>query len=569
MKKTLAETINPIIYYKKNQSNQQKLLLAMVLCTVAFITCILFGLVPLDRFTGTDYFDALPISTWLLTIGGWLPLDFHLVANTKQSQMSTHAILFLSLMGLSFIVYLISIWRIKSYDIDILHLHYSQIMRWIWLGAAISGLALVLTPAMLSHDAFVYAGYGRLLTIYHENPYFVTLSIHPGDPFTRIDDWNSAPAAYGPLWLIISALGALVAGDHPLAYILLYRLLGLSMHLLNTFLIAKILYTGGRTERSIVLAMLIYSWNPLALLESSLGAHMDTFMVTLMLGGLLCWIAQEKVQATKPPSLRSYLPSLSCFTLAALIKFTALPLLCLFLVVLVRRTFYAVQDGKGGLQWYRALRTATTGGLISAAIILAFYIPFWIGQSPRAIINSFATPPSASSAYGSILSAILNWMNVNRQPYPGWQGALLSLFSQQRTWQIITLIALTIVMICGIIWVWRHPTTRTLTLATTAVLGALLLVTPWFFPWYVVWIVGLAASSLPASDRIGRALVGATLAFSASALFIYLFRGFSPIGEWEGFTCLTTVGPPICTLLVLLIFPRKKQAVSQTTQVTS
>jgi ABC-type multidrug transport system fused ATPase/permease subunit len=566
MKKTIEETTSSTKHHREGASHIQTTAASIPLCTCAFIACMLVSLAPLDRFAGTNYFRALPISSWLLAIGTWLPLDLHLTINTRQSQMSTHLILFLSLIALAFIVYGICAWCIQHSTQHSLFHHYSTIMKWIWLGTIISGLALVFTPAMLSHDAFVYAGYGRLLTVYHENPYFVTLSTHPGDLFTRLDDWNNAPAAYGPLWLIVSALGSLIAGNHPLNYILLYRLLGLGTHLLNMLLISRILRATGRTERTIVLGVLLYAWNPLILLESSLGAHMDTSMVTLMLGGILYWIQREQKHTTTMPSLRTYLPSLLCFTLATLIKFTAILLIALFLALLARKMLYSTQtenlSGKIVLQWRAAIRTVMTGGIISASVALASYIPFWIGYNPRAIIASFTTPPSANSAYGSILSAILNWIRWNGQHNPGRQETLLFLFSQQKIWQIITVITLMSVMIWGIIWLWKAPTARTLALATLAVLGALLLVTPWFFPWYVVWIVGLAAICLPVNDRSGRALVGATLAFSASAFFIYLFRGFSPIGDWEGFTCLATVAPPVLTLIVLLILPQKQRDIN-------
>ncbi len=561
MKKTIEETMPSANHHGEESSTVRPMATSILLCTCAFIACILISLAPLDRLAGTDYFRALPISSWLLAIGTWLPLDLHLTANARQSQMSTHLILSLSLIALAFIIYGICTWRIQRYTQHTFHHHYPQIIKWIWLGAVISGLALVLTPAMLSHDAFVYAGYGRLLTVYHENPYFVTLSTHPTDPFTRLDDWSNVPAAYGPLWLIVSALSSLVAGNHPLAYILLFRSLGLGTHLLNMLLISMILRTAGRSERTIALGVLLYAWNPLVLLESSLGAHMDTCMVTLMLGGILCWIQREQKHATSILPIRSYLPSLLCFTLAALIKFTAIPLIVLFLVLLTRKTLYSTQTENmpepTTLQWRPAIRIAITGGIISTGVVLAFYAPFWIGNSPRAIIDSFTTPPSANSAYGSILSAILNWIRWHGQVNPGWQETPLFLFSHYKTWQAIIVITLTIVMIWGIIWIWKTPTARTLTLATLAALGALLLVTPWFFPWYVVWIVGLAAICLPMSDRSGRALIGATLAFSASAFFIYLFRGFAPIGDWEGFTCLATVGPPMLTLIVLFVIPQK------------
>lgn len=52
----------------------------------------------------------------------------------------------------------------------------------------------VCIPALLSHDAFVYAGYGRLLIVYHANPYFVPFSAHWHDPIYQYDDWGSYTA---------------------------------------------------------------------------------------------------------------------------------------------------------------------------------------------------------------------------------------------------------------------------------------------------------------------------------------------------------------------------------------
>lgn len=523
-------------------------------CAIAFVVCILVSLAPLNRLAGVDYFRALPLSTWPLAIGTWLPLDLHLVANLRQSQLSTHLILFLSLVALAFVIYAMSARCIQRSSERTIHARYPHMMRWIWLATVIAGLALVFTPSMLSHDAFVYAGYGRLLTVYHENPYFVTLSTHPQDPFTRLDDWSNAPAAYGPVWLIISMLASWLAGDQPLAYILCYRLLGLGAHLFNMVLVGMILRASGRSERTIVLGTLLYAWNPLTLLESSLGAHMDTAMVTLMLGGILCWVRRE--QGNYKLDVRASLPSLLCFVLAALIKFTSAPLAVLFLVLLGRKTLYATCDeaGKGVLRWQAAIRLVVIGGIIGAGCALALYIPFWIGQNPRAIITSFMSPPSANSAYGSILSAILNWIRWHGAANPGWRETPLFFFSQYKVWQNIALVTMVATLIGGIVWIWKLPTARTLTLATLAVLGALLLVTPWFFPWYVTWLVGLAAACLPMRDRLSRAVIAATLVFSASAFCIYLFRGFPPIGDWEGFISLTTVGPPLLTLVILLLF---------------
>ena len=132
---------------------------------------------------------------------------------------------------------------------------------------------------------------------------------------------------------------------------------------------------------------------------------------------------------------------------------------------------------------------------------------------------------------------------------------VLFVLSLHSTWSALNLLVVVVTMGMGGLWLWCVPTTRTLALASLSVLGTLLIVTPWFFPWYVIWLIGLAVLCVP-YDRVGRALVGATLAFSASAFCIYLYaRGIPPLGSWIGLTFLTTIGPPIAVFLALLLFP--------------
>ena len=102
---------------------------------------------------------------------------------------------------------------------------------------------------------------------------------------------------------------------------------------------------------------------------------------------------------------------------------------------------------------------------------------------------------------------------------------------------------------------WYAPSIRTFTLAALAALGALLIVTPWFYDWYITWLIGLAAVSLPLShSRIGRALLAFTLTFSASAFLTYLFKdGYPPFGIWTGLLCLTTIVPPLLAFLIAFI----------------
>jgi len=165
------------------------------------------------------------------------------------------------------------------------------------------------------------------------------------------------------------------------------------------------------------------------------------------------------------------------------------------------------------------------------------------------------------------MRAILEWNKVHPPSSSTWADKLLQLFSRHTTWSYINFATLIVMLIIGSVWLWRIPTIRTVILATLATLGALLVVTYWFFPWYIIWIVGLAAVCLPiATDRIERALLAFTLTFSASALLVYLFNGYLSLGGWIGFICLTTIGPP---LLAFLIFVLVRRTTLQSASATS
>jgi hypothetical protein len=174
-----------------------------------------------------------------------------------------------------------------------------------------------------------------------------------------------------------------------------------------------------------------------------------------------------------------------------------------------------------------------------------------------AIIGSFSTTPAAYSAYGSILLALEKSAQIYGLPTSGLSAFLFSLFLKRSTWNNIDSITTGAGMLLAICWIWHAPTMRTLVLATLAVLGTLLLVTPWFFPWYVTWLVPLAIICLPTGqEKLSRALIGSTLVFSASSLCIYLYaRNAPPIGGWVGLTCLSTILPPILTFILLLYVP--------------
>ncbi|GAC1563378.1 MAG: hypothetical protein PVS3B3_07920 [Ktedonobacteraceae bacterium] len=544
------------------------LLPIFLLCMGAFIFCILVSVAPLNRLAGTTLLSSLPFSILLTVVGTKLPTDLHLTTNVHASQVNTDAIEFLLVMVLVYLFYFLSAHVAQKYSTVQIISGFTDnsaqtrpvktLLRYIWIGAVLVGIIYVLTPSALSHDATVYAGYGRVIIIYHANPYYTPLSAFPHDPFFQLDDWRDALAAYGPLWLIVCAISTLVAGSSILHYIFFYRILGLIAHLINIGLVTAILYKTKRSPRILVLGTLLYAWNPLVLLESGLGGHNDIVMVTcILLGIFLCVHAEQNsfIQA------RHYLPPMIAFTCAALIKFIAAAIILFYLILLARHIFtnkvmFQQQEHLyGRFRWLFMLRVVSCTTLVGGFLALTLYSPLWLGHTLQDIVRSLGSPPSSRLAFGSILLAL---QRVSAASQMG--NSVLAFFSLHSIWNSINALVVVSLFCTGGLWLYRTPTTLTMVQATLGLLGALLIVTPWFFPWYVVWLVGLAAISIPTQySQLQRALVGSTFVFSASALLIYLFRGYPPVGDWIGFTSLTTIGPPLIVLLYLLL-PRKSTA---------
>jgi len=456
------------------------------------------------------------------------------------------------------------------------HTSHRLLFGLLWTGVLGAGIASLATPGILATDVYSYASYGRLLLVHHVNPYFVPPAAYPHDPIYSALYWTHTVTVYGPLWTLIS--GPLSLGSTHASYILSFRAFAFAMHLLNILLVTATLRTMGRSPRVVLLGTLLYAWNPLVLSESALGAHNDVFMVTFLLLGLFLSARAERNDITR---FRAYAPPLIAFTLAALVKFSALPAIPIFVFLLFRLTLkkVAVSQGEGQPRPdYTTLphRTSIVGArlalalapifalaaplcfalLISAGVGLAAYAPFWAGHGLKAIVNSFTSQPSAVNAFNSLLFTFSVLHSAHQLP------ASLSLLYNRHLWNDLNIGLIVCVMLLGAIGLWRVPTTRTVALVTLATLTAFLIVTPWFFVWYVTWLIGLAVLCLPVNgQRIVRGLLAFALVFSMTALTTYystiigwLLLGYHPpVTTWVVLVAFASIGLPILAFFALLI----------------
>jgi len=529
-------------------------LFGLEFCVLAFLACILLTVTPLIRMPDTLFRLHIAWGSLLAEASGWLPAN--LGATYQQSSASIE---FFSLLSLAFLCYCLGALLVAR---RVEETRQVTARVCIWLGLILAGAIYVVTPGLLSHDTMVYAGYSRLLAVYHANPYFVTFSAFPRDPLALYDQWSHANAVYGPVWIIVcSALGWLK--PTPESYVVAFRIFALMMHVLNTWLVDRALRALGRSQRTRALGMLLYGWNPLVLLESALNGHNDVFMLTfVLLGVFLVARAEQRGELLRA---RGYLPPIVALTLAVLVKFTMLPVLAAYLLFLACK---ALQPSVGSplawklavSNWRSAARKLCWACCVAALAALAFYVPFWFGHNLHAIIESFTGNPAAGFAENSYQRSLINWLQFHPAQKDNF---ILLFFSWRQVWDAINYLAILLCLVLGARWLWRTPTVQAFLALTLVMMCLVLLLTPWFFTWYITWIVGLAVVCLPMRRaRVTWSFCFLALTFSYSALSLYLFN-HNLLGSRGYLVSLFDTVPPICAfLLCWFLYPRQKESMS-------
>jgi alpha-1,6-mannosyltransferase len=186
--------------------------------------------------------------------------------------------------------------------------------RWILLSGLGLAVLAALVPPFHSTDMFGYVNRGWQQAHYHLNPYVYTVNAIPhweNDPMIT-NHWVNNPSPYGFLYLLVAkGLCLLGHGDKSLT-LAWFKLGNFLMHLLTAGLIwmaAKYLNESPRSpypgKIRPELALYVYLWNPLILINTLANGHNDIYMgffVTLSalfaLTGAWLWVLPSLMAAT-------------------------------------------------------------------------------------------------------------------------------------------------------------------------------------------------------------------------------------------------------------------------------
>ncbi len=402
--------------------------------------------------------------------------------------------------------YLFSGAIVAMYVSYVLGLRFVPRLRARWaIGAVLAVHAIfLLSPPLALTDVFNYVNYGRMEIVHGLNPYTTIPILEPhSDPSYDLSNWHQLLSPYGPLFTMITfvvvPLG--VAGS----FWVLKALLVASS--LGT--IALVWKCARLLGRDPVAAIVLVALNPIVLVWGLGGDHNDFPMVFfIVLGFYLLLLARTHVEDAAPRALgasaietvRGWLWPLSwvelgagaAFVTATAIKASGGVLVPVVLAGLLRAPRRLTQV---------VLGMAGAGLLIAIASVIAFglHIPDLSTQ------GSLVTDVSVPNLIGLALGA-------------GGETETLH--------KLLTLALIVSVLLCCV-QAYRRGSAVT---ASGWASVALLVTLGWVLPWYVLWVLPLAALSASRRLRVTALALGVYLivAWAPASGYLWNAIGFHP-----------------------------------------
>ncbi|NJM06633.1 hypothetical protein HC891_11240 [Candidatus Gracilibacteria bacterium] len=427
-----------------------------------------------ERFSSR--FAVLALGLLSLALYIWIAWRYPLIAGLEQGRATwgslggrslAAGLLHAAVYGILMLLYVVAL---RQQVPRITH-HASRIT--IWLVWALAALILLFSYPGESLDVFDYLFRGRMIAEDGASPLAQSPTPFADRPFWDYITWRGQVDTYGPLWEYASggvawSVGArlprpiAVTSGELAAYVTGYRLLAVATSGLCGLVVYSIVRRADPTYAEA--ALLAWLWNPLLLIATAVGAHNDVIMALFVL--LALWLLQRQY----------WLGGLLALLLAAHVKLTALLLLPVVGFWLLLR-----------IGWRRAGLTAT----LSMAIALPLS---WLLYAP---LGGWATLPRMLHERTLFLAnspadLLYRWL----QEQQAWAEPAARQLAMSGATALFCMLAALLLL------TMLRPNSNDADLwrAGLAVsVGYLLIGSFWFMPWYILWVLPLAAL-LPTSS---------------------------------------------------------------------
>src|SRR5579883_164696 len=224
------------------------------------------------------------------------------------------------------------------------------------LTALFSATMVFLYP-VTAIDVFNYAVEGHIAVYHGVNPMVTPPSSAANDTFVSYaGSWIDSTSPYGPVWILLTQVDALLAGSNVVLAILLLKILA-AIAVVAT---AGCLAAGFRHRGPLAsaLAAMIFGWNPLVQLEMVGHGHNDAVMSFFLVAALVMVARNQTILGALGVGV------------SVLIKFLTLGTIPLFLVAEI-----LTSTRSAGARWARVAMSAA----VIVALAIVAYAPFWTG----------------------------------------------------------------------------------------------------------------------------------------------------------------------------------------------
>jgi hypothetical protein len=379
--------------------------------------------------------------------------------------------------------------------------------------SALFAITLLLAYPAGARDIFTNVMDGRMRWLDGFNPMVQPPRVASRDPlFSAMTYWQDEPSYYGPLWYLLLVFPARVVGSGLVQNLIAFRAITLPFVLGAAYLASRI--AGARDARYQAAGALLVGWSPLLLWESAANGHNDIVMAFFAI------FALERALKGR------WGAAIPLLALSILTKYVTVLLVPLFLIAAYRR------DGR------RCFRQLAAGAIISLLIAMLVTTPFWEG--PRTFLGVFFHGDVASTRFTSSPGTLLaSFLDGDRSlPYVVSSAAATHV-------RLIMLLCFSAAYGAVALRLWEGADDL-LTASFYALFAYLVLLSWWFWPWYVDWLVVLGGAL--AARR--TAMLG--VIFACSALFSYAVLGWQDLlFDFESYVPLTAAmvlvafGPPL------------------------
>jgi alpha-1,6-mannosyltransferase len=342
---------------------------------------------------------------------------------------------------------------------------------------------LLMAPPFQLTDLWNYLGYARLGGLHGLNPYNHVLAQASHDPVYEFTTWANLPSPYGPLFTTLT---------YPLARLPLpvaYWTVKVVTVLASLGLLAIVYRAAERLRRDPRLVLAFVALNPVYLIYAVGGFHNDFFMLLPAIGAVAVLVGPG--QAASP---RRQFVAGALLMVAVAVKFTAVLLLPFLLL--------AAPSLRGRIR-VLAGTAATAIPLVAISVAMfGFTLPNLSDQSTLLTQLSIPNLVGDLLGFGGGAPWLLHLADV------GVAVTVVWLIARRRDW------------VAGAGW------------ATLALIASL----AWLMPWYVLWLLPLAAFA--SSARLRGAAVALTvflvITFIPSTEIFLQDHGINPMAGSAG-----------------------------------